>query len=337
MTTRHSDAEQFAAAVDHDARAVPVVAALGALATQLRTPAPAPGFKTALRARLMTEAAALAPTTGGAHVPAPRSGGHGVASHAARAAQGGWTSSTVGSLVAGGLSIAVAAGGVTVATNRAQPGDLFYGLKNTKHARPVAAVDAAAGATLLEQAQGQVDELRRLLTSPLAVPAGAAYAQLQSTIRGLDADLQAGVAQLLAAARAGSAQAAQDLARLTAQTRDALTALLPKLPARLRAEAQAVLHDIAVARAWLPTLPGHHVGPPSTGPVPGTTTPAPRTTTPGPGSSTTPGVGPTLPTVPPSIVPTTPRVTVPPLPRPSVTVSPGVTLPPVLPTSLPSL
>jgi hypothetical protein len=239
MSTRRRQAEDLQALLDGGRASRPAaateLASLVSLASAL-TPSdvrPRAEFRTALRARLLTEAAV--------REPAPRavvtvdrerrSAGHRVKQAVAAVA--------VASVVAGV--------GAAAASTRALPGDPLYGLKRQVEnvQLTLAQGDVGRGRELLEQADTRLGEAE-------ALAAGEDSAALQTRERlsgaltDMDAAVSAAAADLTRSYReTGDEEPMQLLARFVAEQQDRLDDLLTLLDPQLRDQVRALQARLA--------------------------------------------------------------------------------------------
>ena len=327
-------AEAFAVALEASlvagaaapAVADPALASLVALAGRLSAvpQQPAPAFHAALRSTLVatTVPAAVAPA---ATATAP------------------WFVGPAVQVAAGLTTLATLAGGIAVATDRAVPGDVFYGLRrHVENAQlSLAAGDLATGGQHLDQARARLADVEALLERPLDA---AAVRRIRTALDQLTSQMTAAVADLLSAARAGSAAAVERLSRFVTEAQERVLALLANLPVDLLNEGAAALSLVThaqVALATLPTVPdgtdGTHTGPrptdttvPTAVPTAGPTTVPTSVPTAVPSGAPTglPTTVPTSPPVVPTVDPTLPSVE-PTLPTvdPTLPTLPSATLP----------
>lgn len=249
--TSRREAEEFAALLERDRLPAGVapgseLAALVGL-TRALTPAtitPLPGFRAALRDRLVAEAANR-PVA----VPAPRQPAEPprTARHAVRHA--------VATLAA--LTLVTGAG-AAAASSRALPGDLLYDVKRQVESLELALAfgDLAEGRELLEQADARLGEAERVAAASTSDEAQA-RATIESLLAEWDAATAAGAAQLTDAYReTGSEEPMRLLDRFVTDSEERLRDLLAILDPSLRARVRAALDALAAlgvqAQAVLP-------------------------------------------------------------------------------------
>ena len=241
-------ADEFAALLERDRLPASVppdseLATLVALARAL-TPAPiapVPGFRAALRERLVAEA-----TTRPVAVPAPRDG---VAAPAGRPVR-----HAVRHAVATVTALTLVSGvGAAAASTHAVPGDLLYGLKRQVEGVQLALAfgDLAEGRELLDQAGARLAEAERLAAAGDRTPTISALLQEYS------AASQAGADELILAYReTGSEEPLRVLDRFVADSAERLQDLLVLLDPSLRSRVRAALDALATlgaqTRALLP-------------------------------------------------------------------------------------
>lgn len=217
---------------------------------------PAPGFRAALRERLIAEAAARP-----VPVPAPRSGGAPDGDQPVRQA--------VRHAVATVTALTLVSGvGAAAASTHAVPGDALYGLKRQVEAVQLALAfgDLAEGRELLDQAGARLGEAERLAR------AGDATATISAVLQDYSVASQAGADELTRAYRdTGSEEPMRVLDRFVTDSEARLADLLVLLDPSLRARVRAALDALAVlgaqTRAVLPTSASRvaHTGPALTG------------------------------------------------------------------------
>ncbi|MFI1582038.1 DUF5667 domain-containing protein [Embleya sp. NPDC020630] len=167
-------ASAFARALDENDRDNRSAEPLPALVPLLRTaemlrerssaaPVPSADFRTALRQRLLDEAAALPATEGAATVPAPR-GAHRRRESQAPPRTVRWRRRAA---IAGAFVVVTGGGlgGVAYASSDALPGDLTYGVKRTVEDFKISLADNdhERGERYLQQADTRMGEAERLL------------------------------------------------------------------------------------------------------------------------------------------------------------------------------
>jgi hypothetical protein len=199
-------------------------------------------FRAALRARLVTEAAArVTPPV----VPAPR---------ARRSAP-----SRLRQLVATVAVASVVAGvGAAAASTRALPGDTLYGLKRQIEAGQLALArgDLGHGRELLEQADARLTEAERL-TAGEDGSDPATLALVGQALREMAADVTAGAADLTEAYQeTGDEQAMILLDRFVLDQRERLQDLMDLLDPSLRPLAQALADQLAQLDAQATAVTG---------------------------------------------------------------------------------
>jgi hypothetical protein len=311
------------------------------LGEELPAAGPDPVFRDRLRGRLLA-VAAVTP-----EAPSP----------AAPAGRRSRRVTLLPRLAIGASAGIVVVAGVGFASGHALPGEPLYGLKTgSEHLHlDLTHGDASRGRLQLAFARTRLHEVSALaqhhdLTTAAGVDAGATAGsggRIAATLATMDAETEAGSADLVRAARGGDAGAGASLRSFAAAQRSLLTAVAPDLPqtaGTALATSSTVLTRVAVVAAGLP-------GAPPTGPTaPGSpSSPAPSgTPSIGAGGSGTP-TGPSAPsTAPGSPVPGgTPTTTDAPTATPSTTpsatpsaaapttVSPSAT-PPAPPSSSPA-
>lgn len=250
--------DRLPASVPADSELATLVALARSLAPAPITPAP--GFRAALRERLVAEAAAR-PLT----VPAPRAPGaprtDAPARHAVRHAVATVTALTLVSGV-----------GAAAASTHAVPGDLLYGLKRQVEGVQLALAfgDLAEGRELLDQAGARLGEAERLAA------AGDSRVVISALLREYAAASEAGAAELTRSYRdTGSEEPLRVLDRFVTDSEERLQDLLLLLDPSLRAQVRAALDALealgAQTRAVLPAsasasaLTGQVVGDGGTG------------------------------------------------------------------------
>lgn len=318
MTTNRMNrrADDFDAALSGTATKIdPATAALVALAGALAaTPQrPAPAFRDALRAKLMTEAASIAASAPAASAPAA-AGPHGLAGALAHPAM---------QVATGALAATIAVTGVGVGASRSLPGDALYGLKRTVEGWQVGLSGGpnAEAAALLEHVQTRLDEVRALLDH-------GDLNEVAGTLEALDTELHRAVTRLLAQARAGSREAYDELsARLDGLSRQ-LLALMSQVPVQGRPALFSAMQTLNVTRVELQLI----TPPPVVTPTPSTHPPTGPSTSP---SQAPPTSGP--PVTPPTSLPVTPPTSLPVTPPTSLPVTPPVSVPISVPVSIPPL
>ena len=217
------DSDEFAQLVDGGrVRAGSDQSSLAPLVGLARALAPAehlpePGFRTALRAQLVAEAAVRVPA-----LPAQRS------PERARPTAPRWRSAVAAVAVAS----AVTGVGATAASSQALPGDSLYGLKLRVESiqLSIADSDLERGRELLEQAETRLDEAERLAA------AGSARRDLSRTLTQMDAAATAGAAELIESYQeTGDPQPMLLLARFVERQQPRLLTLSVGLDPELRA------------------------------------------------------------------------------------------------------
>lgn len=235
------DAEAFAARLEGSRSPVsskvsPDVEALAVLARAL-VPAqvsPSTQFRSSLRDRLVTEAAARTRATPA--VPAQRAG------EPARAGAPRWRSAVAGLAVAS----VVAGAGAAAASSSALPGDTLYGLKLRIESAQLslAGSDLERGRELLEQADTRLGEAERLAASSTAGEPGTRR-DLAATLTEMERVTTAGADALTASYQdSGDEEPMLLLDRFVADQQERLRDLLglvdPNLRARLMAHVAAL-------------------------------------------------------------------------------------------------
>jgi hypothetical protein len=204
--------------------------------------APDDAFRTALRDRLVTEAAA--------RVPAP-------VVPAARARPS--APSRLRQLVATVAVASVVAGvGAAAASTRALPGDTLYGLKRQLEAGQLALArgDLGHGRELLEQADARLTEAERL-TAGEDGSDPATQALVGTALQEMAADVTAGAADLTEAYReTGDGQAMILLDRFVVDQRERLLDLLGLLDPSLRPLARMLAGQLAQLHAQATAVTG---------------------------------------------------------------------------------
>lgn len=205
---------------------------------------PEPGFRAALRAQLVAEAAVRVPA-----LPAQRSPARARPTAAPR-----WRSAVAAVAVAS----AVTGVGATAASSQALPGDSLYGLKLRVESiqLSIADSDLERGRELLEQAETRLDEAERLAA------AGSARRDLSRTLTQIDAAATAGAAELIESYQeTGDPQPMLLLARFVERQQPRLLTLSGRLDPELRAR---VLRTIDTLSA-VGNAAGAVLSPPSSG------------------------------------------------------------------------
>jgi hypothetical protein len=246
--TRRRQADDLQALLDGRRASSPAAAAgLADLVTLARSLAPAEhtpddAFRTALRDRLLTEAAA--------RVPAP-------AVPAARARPS--APSRLRQLVATVAVASVVAGvGAAAASTRALPGDALYGLKRQIESAQLALArgDLGHGRELLEQADARLTEAERL-TAGEGGSDPATRALVERALQQMAADVTAGAADLTEAYReTGDGQAMVLLDRFVLDQRERLQDLLGLLDPSLRPLARTLVDQLAQLDAQAAAVTG---------------------------------------------------------------------------------
>ena len=181
-------------------------------------PAPAREFSTALRARLVQEAAARA---GSAQLPAPRA-----------PLQTSGRPRKLRHAVAAATAVAVLGGaGAAAASSRALPGDSLYGLKRGIESvqLSLAGSDLSRGRELLEQADERLAEAEQLTSEDTALPAGT-EARVMQALQDMDVALRAGSDELTAVySDTGDIAALEILDGFVTEQRRRLDALVDRL------------------------------------------------------------------------------------------------------------
>jgi hypothetical protein len=246
--TRRRQADDLQALLDGRRASSPAAAAgLADLVTLARSLAPAEhtpddAFRTALRGRLVTEAAA--------RVPAP-------AVPAARARPS--APSRLRQLVATVAVASVVAGvGAAAASTRALPGDALYGLKRQIESAQLALArgDLGHGRELLEQADARLTEAERL-TAGEGGSDPATRALVERALQQMAADVTAGAADLTEAYReTGDGQAMVLLDRFVLDQRERLQDLLGLLDPSLRPLARTLVDQLAQLDAQAAAVTG---------------------------------------------------------------------------------
>jgi hypothetical protein len=246
--TRRRQADDLQALLDGRRASSPAAAAgLADLVTLARSLAPAEhtpddAFRTALRGRLLTEAAA--------RVPAP-------AVPAARARPS--APSRLRQLVATVAVASVVAGvGAAAASTRALPGDALYGLKRQIESAQLALArgDLGHGRELFEQADARLTEAERL-TAGEGGSDPATRALVERALQQMAADVTAGAADLTEAYReTGDGQAMVLLDRFVLDQRERLQDLLGLLDPSLRPLARTLVDQLAQLDAQAAAVTG---------------------------------------------------------------------------------
>jgi hypothetical protein len=246
--TRRRQADDLQALLDGRRASSPAAAAgLADLVTLARSLAPAEhtpddAFRTALRDRLLTEAAA--------RVPAP-------AVPAARARPS--APSRLRQLVATVAVASVVAGvGAAAASTRALPGDALYGLKRQIESAQLALArgDLGHGRELFEQADARLTEAERL-TAGEGGSDPATRALVERALQQMAADVTAGAADLTEAYQeTGDGQAMVLLDRFVLDQRERLQDLLGLLDPSLRPLARTLVDQLAQLDAQAAAVTG---------------------------------------------------------------------------------
>lgn len=260
------EAEAFAALLERDRTPSATPDELAALAALARSLAPAPlaplpGFRAALRERLVAEAAAR--TVG---VPAPRS--------AATFTAAPTTSTRIRQAVATMALVSVVGGaGAAAASTRALPGDALYGLKRQVEAVQLALAftDLARGRELLDQAGARLGEAERLAASGRR-DEPATRAEIEAVLRDWASATAAGAEALTTSYRdTGSPEPMQVLERFVTDSEERLQDLLLLLDPSLRAQVREALAELgrlgAQATAVLPAQATGTAATPGSGPA----------------------------------------------------------------------
>lgn len=261
-------AEQFAALLEgRRPSATPApgdsddLAALAALARGLAPSAhaPSPQFRSALRERLVAEAATRTPT-----VPAPRRR----ASEDVAAPGRPRLRSAVATVV---LAAVVSGAGAAAASTRALPGDVLYGLKRQIESVQLALAgsDLDRGREHLQQADERLQEVETLAASSTAGEPGTRRT-IAATLAEMERATDAGVAELTASyAETAEPEPMELLSRFAVDQRERLDDLMSLLAPSLRDEVQARIAALdriaAQTRALLGTASPAAAG--STAPV----------------------------------------------------------------------
>ncbi|MGC0421270.1 DUF5667 domain-containing protein [Embleya sp. AB8] len=318
-------ANAFARALDENDRNNRSAEPLPALVPLLRTaellrdrsasaPAPSPDFRTALRQRLLDEAAAL-PATGAVTVPAPR-GAHRRKETASPPRTVRWKRRAA---IAGAFVVVTGGGlgGVAYASSDALPGDMTYGVKRTVEDFKISLADNdhERGERYLQQAETRMGEAEALLKRAGRTPADKATVRhLRQVLDDWRDEADKGRALLTDHfRRSGSDGSMRNLADFARSGNERMERIGDRLPPQLSSERDRVrtlltaineqvapIAGTAGKTSSAPTEGGHPGGSPAapgTHPGAGTTPLAPQP--PGsdaagngatqPGGSTTPG------------------------------------------------
>lgn len=237
---RRREAEDLQTLLDGRRASTPAAAAsLTGLVTLARalTPRehlPEPAFRAELRARLVAEAAGRRPA---GEQPAPRSAVRRSARSRARQAVAAVT-----------LTAVVAGAGAAAASTAALPGDPLYGLKRSieRVELSLARGDVGHGRELLQQADTRLGEAEALAAgSESSSP--QTLARLSQAFTDMDAAVTVGGGDLLQAYRdSGDDEPVLLLDRVVAEQQERLDDLIQLLDPAQRAQAQALLHRLAV-------------------------------------------------------------------------------------------
>ncbi|MYY13290.1 hypothetical protein GT204_31550 [Streptomyces sp. SID4919] len=179
------------------------------------------------------------------------------------------------SLVAGGLTVGVAAGalgGVAAASSDALPGDSLYGLKRGVEdiKRGLADGDTDRGEIYLDQASTRLSEARRLMERDRGGHLDhESVGEVRRTLNGMRHDAAEGHRLLLAAyERDGSLGPIQALSAFSRSHRDSWSALRDRLPVQLGDVSQevssvfdAMEQEVEPLRSLLPEPPAPRGGP----------------------------------------------------------------------------
>ncbi len=214
---------------------------------------PAPGFRTALRARLVAEAAARQPSSPAfPSVPAQH------APERVTPAAPRWRHA----VVAVALASTLTGVGAAAASSQALPGDPLYGLKLRVEAiqLSLAHSDLQRGRELLDQAEARLGEAERLAAgSSTGAMSPTARGELTATLIRMDEAATAGAAEVLASYEdTGDPESLLLLARSLDRLQPRLQELSTGLDAGLRGRVQRTLDSLATlstaADAVLPTM-----------------------------------------------------------------------------------
>ena len=240
---RRADAERFAALldgrrVDGGTADHPELADLARLAAAL-APAehrPDPSFRTALRERLVAEAASRP-------VPAQRAADQAVPRAAEAESRPRWRTAVATLAVAAVVSGA----GAAAASHRALPGDSLYGLKRQIESVELALAhgDLNRGRELLEQAEARLGEAERLAASS-GISEPGTRADLVATLADMQEATEEGSFALTEAYQeTGDAEPLRILQDFAEQQQERLRDLLALLDPGLRATVRPLLADLA--------------------------------------------------------------------------------------------
>jgi hypothetical protein len=257
---RRADAERFAALVD--GRRVnggtadhPDLAELARLAAAL-APAehrPDPAFRTALRERLVAEAASR---------PVPAARAAEAAVPAGSPAEAGSTPRWRSAVATVAVAAVVSGAGAAAASYRALPGDSLYGLKRQIESVELALAygDLNRGRELLEQAESRLGEAERLAASSDISEPGT-RADLVGTLADMHAATEEGSLALTDAYReSGDAEPLRILRDFADEQQERLRDLMALLDPALRDMVRPLLADLVTLERSATVLLGASTG-----------------------------------------------------------------------------
>ena len=237
-------------------------------------PVPSADFRTALRQRLLDEAAALPATEGTATVPAPR-GAHRrkeslVPTRTVRWRRRAAIAGTFVVVTGGGI------GGVAYASSDALPGDLTYGVKRTVEDFKISLADndRERGDRYLQQAETRMGEAEQLLKRSGGAPADkTTVRRLRQVLDDWRDDADKGRVLLTDHFRkSGKAEPLRNLADFARSGNERMERMATRLPAELAAERDRVrtlLSSIDQQVAPIAGTPGKAVTPAEPAPAAG--------------------------------------------------------------------